>query len=253
MSWAEHLRAELLKRGHKVTVTAILIKAIAIAQHKHPASRTSIMPWGGTMVLNEVTAGFTCERVINGQPAVYFGIIKEPDRKPISQIARELKEYSSGEIDEVPQLEVEHRFAKMPWLVRRLILWAGMHFPQVRLRYLGATFGISSLGKFGVKYLIPPCVTTSTIGIGAVENQPVVRGGEVVIRPMMGVTLNFDHRLIDGAPAAVFLRDIRLLLEGGLAPYVADELAEPAPAHDRAHPVSASALLDDLENAVSVR
>lgn len=250
MSWAEHLRAELLKQGHKTTVTAILVKAIAIAQLKHPDSRTAMLPWGRTVTFNDIVAGFTVEKVIEGQAAVYFGAIKDPHVKSVEQIACELKDYADRDPREIPQLAVEHRFAKMPWFFRRFILWLGVRYPRVRLRYLGATFGISSLGKYAIKALIPPCVSTSTFGIGAVESRAVVRGGEVVVRPIMSMTLNFDHRLIDGAPAARFLNDIRLLLEGGLAEHLGDERQVLESHGDVSSPAT---IISNLEKVISVR
>jgi hypothetical protein len=108
----------------------------------------------------------------------------------------------------------------MPWLFRRFILWLGLRYPSVRLKYLGATFGMSSIGKWGAKALIPPCVSTSTFGIGEIEQRAVVRDGKIVVRPMMTITLNFDHRIIDGGPAARFVGDVKRLLEGGLENYM---------------------------------
>ena len=220
MSWAEKLQTELLDKGFKITVTALLIKAIGLAQLKHPESRTIWLPWGRVATLNNICAGFTVEKVVEGESAVYFGTIQKPHLKSVAEIASELSEYSRRKPEEIPQLEIEHRFAKMPWLIRRLILLTGLSLPAIRLKYLGATFGISSLGKYGMKVLIPPCACTCTFGVGSVEDTPVVREGQIVVRPIMNLILNFDHRLIDGAPAARFLSDVRSLLEGGLVKYL---------------------------------
>jgi len=224
MTWAEQLRLELKEKGVKVTATAILLKAIGIAQRLHPASRTAILPWGRTVTFNDIVAGFTVERYVGQQPAVFFGAIESPDSKPLVQVAEELRAYGEDEISTVPQLDIENRFNNMPWLFRRFILWLGMRFPKVRLRYMGATFGLSSLGKFGCRGLIPPCVSTSTFGVGCIEPRPVVREGAIVVRPMMTLILNFDHRLIDGAPAARFMQDVQKLLEGDLQTYIEEEL-----------------------------
>lgn len=224
MTWAETLRAELKEKGVKVTATAILLKAIGIAQRLHPASRTAILPWGRTVTFNDIVAGFTVERYVGQQPAVFFGSIEAPDSKPLVQVAEELRAYGEDDITTVPQLDIEHRFNNMPWLFRRFILWLGMRFPKVRLRYMGATFGVSSLGKFGCRGLIPPCVSTSTFGVGCVEPRAVVREGNIVVRPMMTLILNFDHRLIDGGPAARFMQDVQKLLEGDLQAYIEEEL-----------------------------
>lgn len=224
MTWAETLRQELKEKGVRVTATAILLKAIGIAQRLHPASRTAILPWGRTVTFNDIVAGFTVERYVGPQPAVFFGSIDAPDTKPLVQVAEELRAYGEDDISTVPQLDIENRFNNMPWLFRRFILWLGMRFPKVRLRYLGATFGVSSLGKFGCTTLIPPCVSTSTFGVGAIEQRAVVREGRIEVRPMMTLILNFDHRLIDGAPAARFMQDVQKLVEGDLQSYIEEEL-----------------------------
>ncbi len=78
----------------------------------------------------------------------------------------------------------------------------------------------------GAKALIPPCVSTSTFGIGEIEQRAVVRDGKIVVRPMMTITLNFDHRIIDGGPAARFVGDVKRLLEGGLENYMHMDTSE---------------------------
>ncbi len=220
MTWSEEFRKKLKDAGVKTTVTAILLKAIAIAQRTHPASRTAIYPWGKMVTFNDIVAGFTVERNVGTQPAVFFGAIDAPDTKSVEEIAQELQAYGAADFKEVKPLDVQARFNNMPWLVRRFILWMGITYPAFRLRHMGATFGLSSLGKFGIKSLIPPCVSTSTFGIGSVEDRAVVRDGKIEIRPMMTISLNFDHRAIDGAPAARFLADIIKLMEGGLENYI---------------------------------
>jgi pyruvate/2-oxoglutarate dehydrogenase complex dihydrolipoamide acyltransferase (E2) component len=223
-SWAEELRFRLKSLGYRVTITAILLKAIGLAQRNHPSTRTTSTPWGQILQLNEVVAGFTVEKFVDNEPAVFFGAIDNPDTKSLLDISAEVCEYATKEPDELPQLNLEHRFSNLPWLLRRIILVLGLVFPAVRLKYLGATFGFSSLGRSGVKVVIPPCVGAVTFGMGAVEERAVVHAGKVVVRPMGTIVINFDHRLIDGAPVARFMQDVKELVEGGLAPIIETEL-----------------------------
>jgi len=226
MTFAEELRTRLKSVGQKVTITAILLKAIAIAQRAHPESRTSLLPFGKTVTFHDIVAGFTVERFIGEQPAVFFGAIDNPDTKSVEEISSELRQYAESDMQQMEHLDRQHKFNSMPWWFRRLILWAGLRFPKVRLTFMGATFGLSSLGKWGMTGLIPPCVSTSTFGIGSVEPRPVARDGKVEIRPMMTMILNFDHRLIDGGPAARFMADVKRLLEGDLENYI--QIDEPS-------------------------
>ncbi len=216
MSWAENLRSKFADRGEKITVTALLLKAIAIAQKNHPSSRTALLPWGKVVTFNNIVAGFTVERYIDDRPAVFFGTIEAPDTKLLTEMMDELVEYKECAIEEHPQLKRQHQVSQMPWLLRQLLLSLAMVFPLLRLQIIDATFGLSSLGKFGVSAVTGPCVSTSTFGVGAVEERPVVRNGTIEVHPMMTLSLSFDHRLMDGADAARFLGEVKLLMEGGL-------------------------------------
>jgi pyruvate dehydrogenase E2 component (dihydrolipoamide acetyltransferase) len=77
------------------------------------------------------------------------------------------------------------------------------------------TFTISNLGMYGIEQFVavlnPP--QASILAVGATEDRPVVRGGEVVVRPTMTMTLTCDHRALDGATAAEFLQTLKEFLE----------------------------------------
>ena len=79
----------------------------------------------------------------------------------------------------------------------------------------GGTFTISNLGMFGVEQFVavlnPPQV--AILAVGAVKETPVVVDGEVDVAPLMQVTLTCDHRAIDGADGAEFLRTLVGLVE----------------------------------------
>ncbi len=79
----------------------------------------------------------------------------------------------------------------------------------------GATFTVSNLGTYGVRefsaIINPPEV--GILAIGGAEKRPVVKNDQLVARTMMTVTLSADHRVVDGATAAEFLRTLKGLLE----------------------------------------
>lgn len=79
----------------------------------------------------------------------------------------------------------------------------------------GGTFTLTNGGIFG-SLLSTPLVNppqSAILGMHAIQERPVAREGEVVIRPMMYVALTYDHRLIDGKQAVTFLRRVRDLVE----------------------------------------
>jgi len=79
----------------------------------------------------------------------------------------------------------------------------------------GATFTISNLGQFGIRDF-SAIINSPEVGIlavGVAEKRAVVRGDAIVARTMMSVTLSCDHRAVDGATAAEFMRTLKALLE----------------------------------------
>lgn len=79
----------------------------------------------------------------------------------------------------------------------------------------GSTFTISNLGMFAIDGFTPIInqPNAAILGVGRIQEKPVVVDGEIKVRSMMELSLSFDHRIIDGAPAAQFLTDLKDILE----------------------------------------
>ena len=81
--------------------------------------------------------------------------------------------------------------------------------------FASGTFTITNLGGLDVDgftpIINPP--QAAILGVGRIVEKPVARDGAVVIRPMVTLSLSFDHRIVDGAPAAKFLQRVKQLVE----------------------------------------
>lgn len=79
----------------------------------------------------------------------------------------------------------------------------------------GSTFTVSNFGALGLDDGVPVInyPEAAILGMGSIKPRPVVADGAVVARPTMSLTCVFDHRIVDGAMAAAFLRDLRSLVE----------------------------------------
>lgn len=79
----------------------------------------------------------------------------------------------------------------------------------------GSTFTLSSLGMYGVEEFtaIINQPESAILAVGSILDKPVARNHEVVIRPVMNLTLSYDHRVIDGAKAAQFMKTLKELME----------------------------------------
>jgi pyruvate dehydrogenase E2 component (dihydrolipoamide acetyltransferase) len=79
----------------------------------------------------------------------------------------------------------------------------------------GGTFTLTNLGMYGIDSFapiinLPEC---AILGVGRIKTQPAMEGNHLVARRMAWLSLTFDHRLVDGAPAARFLQRVIQLIE----------------------------------------
>jgi len=174
-----------LDDSYRVSVNDVMLKAVATALARHPEVNAH---WLGDRIR-------FFERVHIGMAvAVDDGLITpvlfDADRKGLRQLARESRELAGRARD------------------RKL----------TAAEYTGSTFSVSNLGMFGIEaftaIINPPEV--GILAIGAVEPRPVVLDGAVVVRQRMRLTMSCDHRVVDGATGATFLRTLRQLLENPL-------------------------------------
>ena len=173
---------ELAKDGPKPTISDVLTKIAASALMRHRRLNAEFV---GEEV--RIHANANVGRAVATDRGLVVPVIRGADRLSIQEIA-------AVRVDLVERA----RAGKLQ---------------QTDLE--GGTFTISNLGMFGVENFIavlnPPQV--AILAVGAVEEKPVVRDGEITPRSLMSLTLTCDHRAVDGADAADFLRTVRSMLE----------------------------------------
>jgi len=166
----------------KLTITDFVIRAAALALRKVPLANSS---WADNAIRVYEAADIA---VAVATPAgLITPIIRDVDRKTLGTISRELKALS--ERARLGQLKPNE--------------------------YSGGTFTVSNLGMYGVGslYAIVNAPQSCILGVGAIEQRPVVRDGELAVGRVMTCTLSVDHRAIDGATGAEFLATFRPLVE----------------------------------------
>ncbi len=170
------------KYGARITFTDMIAKASAQALLDYPLANSSIH--GNEIRISpDVNIGIAV--AIDG--GLIVPVIRNADKKSIADVSIETKELAGK--------------AKTNTL-------SGSNLS-------GATFTISNLGTFGVDIFNPIIVSgqAAILGVCRIADKPVVVDGQIVVRSMMNLCLSFDHRILDGAPAAQFLQRIKSLLE----------------------------------------
>ena len=187
MGRALDMRKEMNQRiaPEKVGVNDLLVKATAEALARHPDINAS---WAGDRIRHHASADIGIAVAV--EDGLITPVLHEADRKGLLQIARESAD-----------LVARARERKL--------------MPE---EYQGATFSVSNLGMFDIDQFTaiinPP--EAGILAVGSTIEKPVVEDGEVVVRRRMRVTMSCDHRVIDGASGARFLRTFRAMLENPL-------------------------------------
>lgn len=161
-------------RGIHLTYTDLLIEATAQLLPEHPLLNATLD--GDTIVLSD---------------AVHIGVAVALEDGLIVPVIRDVTSRSLGEIA-AARAELTAKAQA-----------GGLSLEEVE----GGTFTISNLGAFGADSFTPIVnpPQCAILGVGRIVEKPVVVEGEIRVRPMMWLSLTFDHRLVDGAPAARFL------------------------------------------------
>lgn len=168
--------------GVRLTYDAMLAKMVAEALAAHPEINAR---WTdqGIYYVEQVNVGVAMA-VDDG---LVVPVIREANKKRLIDVARDLGEMAAK--------AKEDR------------LTAG--------DMTGGTFTITNLGMFGVDFFTPLVnpPECAILGVGRMAERPVGRNGELVLRPTMMLSLSFDHRVVDGAPAGRFLQKVQHLIE----------------------------------------
>jgi pyruvate dehydrogenase E2 component (dihydrolipoamide acetyltransferase) len=172
--------------GPSVTYTDLLVSALAQSLRRHPRANSSFVD-GGVGENPEVNVALA----IAVPDAVVTAVIPQTDKLSITVIAEKRKALAER-------------------------ARAGRLAPA---DVSGGTFTISNLGMFGVDafqaIIVPP--QAAILAVGRIHDRVVSLDGEIAVRPVMTLTLSCDHRVLDGATAAVFLQDLADNLERAAA------------------------------------
>ena len=177
-------RRQEVRQDFNATYTDFIVQACAHALKQHPRMNASLE--GNTIHLNNhIHVGLA----VALDEGLIVPVVRDTDKKSLRDIAEEAK--TLAEKARASQLKLEE--------------------------VSGGTFTVSNLGMYGVDSFTPiiNAPQSGILGVGRIVEKPVIYRGEVTRRSMLVLSLTFDHRVIDGAPAGAFLRTVADLLAHG--------------------------------------
>ncbi len=166
----------------KLSYNAFLVKVAARALAEHPAMNARLTPTG-----------------IQILPGIHIGLAVETPRGLLVPVVKDADKISLREANDT-----------ILSLAKRAL--EGRSQPD---ELSGGTFTLTNLGMYEIDAFTPLInpPECAILGIGRIVARPVGLDGQIVLREMMALSLSFDHRLVDGAPAARFLQRIKTIIE----------------------------------------
>ncbi len=177
-------RRQEVRQAFNVTYTDFIVQACAHALRQHPRMNAHLE---GDII--RANTAIHVGLAVALDEGLIVPVVRDADKKSLKDIAAEAK--TLAEKARASQLKLEE--------------------------VSGGTFTVSNLGMYGVDAFTPIINTPQSgiLGVGRIVEKPVIHRGEVTRRSMMVLSLTFDHRVIDGAPAGAFLRTVADLLAHG--------------------------------------
>ncbi|MDI9467763.1 MAG: dihydrolipoamide acetyltransferase family protein [Bacillota bacterium] len=172
-----------VKDKDKISITDLLVKAVARALEIKPNINVTL-DGDEIKVLKDINIGVA----VALDDGLIVPVVRNANKKSLAEVSKEVKD-----------LAKRARRNKLE--------------PD---EMVGGTFTITNVGAWGSVDWFTPIINqpeSAILGVGRTMDRPVVVDGQIVVRPMMGLSLSFDHRVIDGAPAAEFLAVLLELIE----------------------------------------
>ncbi len=173
---------EQVKADFELTYTDLLVKAVAKTLKRHPILNATLV---GDEIhqLESIHIGVA----VALQDGLIVPVVRDADRRSVPEIAQEVRRLAQGARDNTLSVD----------------------------EVTGSTFTLTNLGNYGIDGFTPiiNAPEAAILGMGRIAERVVVHEDQIARRKMMVLSLTIDHRLVDGAPGAEFMRSLQELLE----------------------------------------
>lgn len=218
---AKRFMRQKREAGNKITMVHIATAVIARAIAFDVPELNCFIRRGGVVGRSRVDVMVP---VAMGGEGVTSVIVEDAHARTVTSIAAEIRRKASAARGGVESRAARNKYLlnAIPWPLRRpafrLLKWVtvdmGFEIPALGLSANSfGSFVVSDIGSHGLKTgmtaLMPAAKVPAVIVLGKIEDKPVVRNGEIVIRTMLPLTGTFDHRIVDGAQIGKLARGIK--------------------------------------------
>jgi len=170
-----------LKTEFSLTYTDLILKAVAKALKQHPRLNATLCD-DEIRLLSEIHLGMA----VALDEGLLVAVVRNADKRNVPEIAQETQRLAAGARNDTLSMD----------------------------EITGSTFTITNLGAYGTDFFTPiiNLPEVAILGVGRIIEKPAIYNGEIAKRSLMALSLTIDHRLVDGAPGADFLRTLSTIL-----------------------------------------
>jgi len=200
-----------------LSFTAFIVAAVGRAAAAHPEVH-AYRNWRGRLALHDYVDVATLVEVARpGQSSFPMAhLIRDADIRSPAELSAELRSIQG----DVTRSRSGRLFSTAAPVVGRIpgamALFYLLAARSMRMRRMTGTVSVTSIGMFGGGGgfgIAHPTVQTLTVLVGGMSLRPWLHKGEIVPRTILDLTVSIDHNVVDGAPAARFVADLRRMIE----------------------------------------
>lgn len=184
--------------------TSLILKAYSLVAARRPELRRCYMscPWARFYEHPKTIASINVSRRVQDEDVVLQILLRAPDKRSVTELDAIVRRYQEAPVEEFSSYRRVTRVSYLPWPVRRFLMWATLNWFGRRRGHNFGTFGITSIAArgAGVLHLIPI--------------SPMLHFGLFDEHDCLDMRFTFDHRILDGTPAADALVEVEQVLQG---------------------------------------
>jgi pyruvate/2-oxoglutarate dehydrogenase complex dihydrolipoamide acyltransferase (E2) component len=217
------------KAGQGLSFTGWITKCIAQAVSEHKFIHALRRGRRRLVIFEDVDVAIIVERVVDqsiaGETLPMPYIIRKANEKTVATIHSEIRTaqkqaVSAGEvqIDSTRDAWRTRLYTLLPRFIRDWFFWKPLLRDPFLVKHRMGTVAVTMMGisgQSGMSWGIPTGIHPLIVAVGAIAKRPGVVDDQIVIREYVGLTVLFDHDVMDGAPVARFIQRLQELIAGG--------------------------------------
>ena len=215
------IAAHKARTGEALSFTGYLAFCLAQAVGEHPLVQAYLKGRKQLVVFDDVDVALMVERTIGGTRAPMVHVIRRANHKSLREIHQEIRTVQTQPVSPnkgfAPWVMF---FMRLPWPLPKLfgaLLRAAQRLDPTIMVALGGTVAVTAIGMFGQHsgWALTPPAHSLMLVVGGIARKPAVVEDRIEPREILNLTVAFDHDVVDGAPAARFVRRLVELIESG--------------------------------------